>query len=235
MNAFSRYPSGNPLFIERYEATAINNYKIWQVGGGGGTYTLYNAANTNQNVFSKACAAFLSSGVNNGWIGASKAMALPANKRIGLEISWASPNNIYELAARMGQMKMQVTYLDGSGDYFSVGVLYRPRAPDGGALIVMDTGSDFDGTPFAFLTGREVANVGCTWQNAKMIVDLANKKYVKLLWNEYEYDLSMYNIQRSATDQGPNRYMDPSIWLYDVNPAIQYTIYISNFIVTNEE
>jgi hypothetical protein len=116
--------------------------------------------------------------------------------------------------------------MDHSGQCWEAGVIYNPS----GSITV-------NGVVVQNLSGLEVDNITpiVVWQNAKLIIDANTKKYVKLYWNDLEIDLSSIAILPATYGPFSGARVNPDLTIYDITPAVQYTVYIGGFIFTNEE
>lgn len=142
---------------------------------------------------------------------------LPVRKRIGVEYSFA-------LGA-------------GYCTIFSSFVLYTTTAKYDPRVWYKDITSEL------FLYDRDLGSVlfpekvnlredDFTYNTWKLVVDLDTEKYVRLLLNDIEYDLSAYSLPKSENSYSPYMYL--SIYVINTAAGAHYA-YIDSVIFTQNE
>ena len=70
------------------------------------------------------------------------------------------------------------------------------------------------------------------WHNLKLVCDVATKKYVRLILDDTEYDISAINVYSTSDNSLPNIYCYIGI---ENEGTGNYTVYYDGFILTNNE
>jgi len=144
-------------------------------------------------------------------------LAYPALGRMGLEFSFATPHNTQNIVGTM--------YFDNGVRYYEGSLLYRVGTED---LSVRDAGGVWqliDGN-------REIQRDLHAWNTVKLVVDFAALQYVRLIFNEHEYDIAPYAPRDVGASVVPR--LQVEIWNSYIVAGAADT-YVDDVIVTQNE
>ncbi len=127
------------------------------------------------------CVALTAGSSANGWAGIGRSVPYTVRSRVGLEASIGlDPNTFYwEWAltwrddVRLWDARMRYDFQNQNLDYWDNAGRWQP-----------------------FATGVRVGSWSGVWHTGKLVIDLTTSMYVRALFAENEYDLSMHAIQR---------------------------------------
>lgn len=200
---------GNVVFMEDFEGSSLK-WDEDHTGSGGECYL------TNDRSYSGDQSLYLYTGATSGNITSIvRNFALPAQSKIGLELSF-SP------VADKVSYTIQVNFRDGTTQHVGY-CLY-----DGNA----DKLQIYDGDWVDVATSLSVTTTYQLWCHMKVVVDYATGDYVRVIFNNIEYDVSGYSMSDSASATDPRMYIR---LMATVKEAINRYTYFDNFIITQNE
>ena len=209
INTYER--RGNVVFIDDFEDSTLK----WKVGGSGTDHT---EVRTNNSAHSKNYSMKLTTG-NAALDGAyiQHLHYVPPLKRLGIEMAVALE------VATPGQIWNEAMIYDGSY-YIHPQALYYPSS---GSLKITDE-NDVAQTIATVSTKRDPL----FYNQWKMVFDLNTYKYVRMFFNNVEYDISDYGIYRVLNSSAAHMYIQ--ILAYNASSG-NHSAYIDNVILTQNE
>lgn len=144
-------------------------------------------------------------------------LVYPIRKKIGFELSATQPANL-------ASMQIKLTVYDGVHAHVA-----KIRYFVATTTLEYGTG-DVAYTPFATI-GELVQNddVFLRW---KLVADFEAEKFVRLILNEKEYDMSIYPYYKVEIDTRPHLRLDYAIW---ADSAVNISSYVDDAILTQNE
>ena len=202
--------SGTVFYIDDFERTELLWTKTGDVGGDvvistASAYTGY-----------KSCKISTADAANK-YEKIYKRFFFPTNQQIGLSFTFQLENspdyilstieagdetNAYKAEIKIDRKNKKLQYLDSDGNYQDI------------------------------VTGLTIAEDWFFFHFFKLIIDLKTGKYIKLIFDSAEYDLSSYFLR--AWDLEDEVVMIPTIYLMSRAAGIS-SIYVDNIILTNNE
>jgi hypothetical protein len=226
---FSKHPTGVPLYIEDWASTRA--WSVGETGGGSGGAEVVNGYGTfGPGIFNGVSMLKLTSpGVSEGLTRISRPQGIPPNLRVGIETNFAIPFNLLaEIQTYMRTFEFGLTYYDGTSRYEAV-ARYNAAAD---TLEVTDLVNSY--VQQANMRSRfRTLQHWLIWHNIKLVADFTTKKFVKLYFNEMEFDIS--NIPITANLANVERWFMPHITIRDLLVANQFSVYVGNTFLTMEE
>lgn len=218
----SRHRTGRAIFIDTFENYFAVLTEKWALSGDAGYVTALNTdypkqgkyavKMTTNNVDTESCSIDLYLG------------AFPKG-RFGFECDWMS----FAQVANIEEIKFDLQYFDGTNDIRSQVKWLGEANKKWQYLNSAGTYTDITG-------GAQDLEVEATlyplWHHLKLIADLQNEEYVKLLSDWVEYDLSNIAVHSSANALSPLLNIDLTVKTGANNAT---TIYVDNIIITDEE
>lgn len=147
----------------------------------------------------------------------SKGLGITMKGKLGLECSFAHwTNNFY--------IDLEIFYYDGT-DLIKGEIRLKT---DSGDIDYLNSG----GTYTNRVSGLTITNRYWLYNTIKLVVDIVNKKYTRLLFNNVEYDMSTIALRKETDPTSPQT-------LFYINikgiPSLVPDVNIDNVIITQNE
>jgi hypothetical protein len=212
LGSIMRYEQrGQVIFMDDFEAALLK----WQTDGSG---TGHSETRSNESAKSGDYSVKLVTGNTIGdFASIEKAFPLPRSTRVGVEFS-------FDFIAGIESINLRAVLYDGTNSYF-VEVRYDDPDQKLQYRIGLTTWANA-------ATGIELLSAVPTWHTCKLVFDIATKKYVRLLLDDVEYDLSNVTLHSVAVEMPKCMIVD--IETYTATAANKYA-YIDDVIITQNE
>lgn len=146
-----------------------------------------------------------------------RAFQILASKRLGIEISFSLRHEYFEL-------RFYCYYYDGEQYHRAwLKILTNERK-----IYVFDTIEGFVGVA----TYGDIALTPHVWNTIKLVFDINEAKYERLLFNNREYDISAYSLRPVDSEEGP--FFRVQFWAINLN-ANGADVWLDDFILTQAE
>ena len=207
INTFDR--RGNVVFMEDFEGTTLK----WSESHTGSNPECY-LTNT------RSChgdqSLYLYTGNMSGDITSLKRhFPLPVQSKLGFELSF-SPI--------VTNFRYQITVTLRDGTTVSEGLLRYDNKTE---KIQIETDTSVD-----IATGIDVTKLYNSWCTMKLVVDYATNKYVRVIFNNKQYDVSKYSMTTTSDTTTPRLYVRLSAI---VQENFNRSTYFDSFIITQNE
>jgi len=202
---------GDVIWFDDFEGT-LNKWDQYPIGTGA---KIEQSADSARNG-GRSCKLTTGNAIND-YAMILKWLPYPILSKIGFEIS-------FTLDAELGHVTNYLYLYDGTKQYRA----YVDYHPDIDKLYYLDE----DGTSHLLAENLDLAEYSTYYHTWKLVVDLATKKYVRLILDEKTYDLSSYGICSVASATLPCI----NALVYAItHVAANKSIYVDDAIITQNE
>lgn len=201
---------GKVIFYDDFEAPVIH----WSDHSYYGASTYYLSSLTSD--LGSQCVCFAPDAAKNSIAGIRRYFPLPPTTRLGFEVAF------WHTFAKL-ETWIYISIFDGTTEYLGT-ITYNG---DDETIKIDSSGGD---TTVA--SGVVVPTSYHCFNHMKVVVDYSTKKFVRLIFNDTEYDISTHSMDSGGSGN------DPHIRIYirtETKSTVARLAYIDNFIMTYAE